>query len=69
MLQNSQFFVDWPRLVPVHGYTDSIAMESPQPIETAVYLPRKFGNQVQRRGSKELSQLEKGDQIPLKKIS
>jgi hypothetical protein len=69
MLQHSQYFVDWPRLIAVPGYGDSLLAESSLEKENTVYLPRKFGKQAQRRSSKELSELEKGDQIPLKKIS
>lgn len=69
MLQNSQCYVDWPKLMPVPGQPDSNKLEpSPQAL-TSTYLPRKFGKQAQRRSSKELSALEQGDQIPLKKMS
>jgi phosphatidylinositol 4-phosphatase len=69
MLQNSQCYVDWPRLVTVPGQPDSDILKPSTQALTSTYLPRKFGKQAQRRSSKELSALEKGDQIPLKKMS
>ncbi|KAG2173935.1 hypothetical protein INT44_000048 [Umbelopsis vinacea] len=69
MLQNSQCYVDWPRLVAVPGQSDSNILKPSAEALTSTYLPRKFGKQAQRRSSKELSALEEGDQIPLKKMS
>ncbi|KAM3582063.1 Phosphoinositide phosphatase sac1 [Umbelopsis sp. WA50703] len=69
MLQNSQYFVDWPRLVPLPGYIDSAVLDASAKAGKNGFLATKLTNQLQRRGSKELSELEQGDKIPLKKIS